>query len=41
MGQDGRQVKLYRCPDKKNEITADNVKNVLDLHSDTLYAVTQ
>lgn len=38
-GQNGRQVKLYRKPGQKEEVNEQNLKNVLDLHSETLYAV--
>lgn len=38
-GQNGRQVKLYRKPGQKEPVTGQNVTNVLDLHSETLYAV--
>ncbi|XP_053378371.1 isoleucine--tRNA ligase, cytoplasmic-like [Mercenaria mercenaria] len=40
-GQNGRQVKLYRKPGQKDEVTTQNVKNLLELHSETLYAVCQ
>ena len=40
-GVDGKKMKLFRKPGEKDEITTATAKNLLDLHSETLYAVAK
>ncbi|KAH3881227.1 isoleucine--tRNA ligase, cytoplasmic-like isoform X1 [Dreissena polymorpha] len=41
VGQDDRQVKVFRKPGQKDQVTAESVKDILSLHAQTLYAVDQ